>query len=155
MVMKTLRSLSRTLAPLALTALRVGAGAILAVHGWQKATDFASWTAMVDQLGVPAPSLFAALGMIAELGGGIALVLGLLTPLAAALLLTNMLVAVFVVHWENGLMAADGGYEYPLVLALVSLFFLVRGPGPYSLDRALFGRKRAAREPLTAREAHA
>jgi putative oxidoreductase len=153
--MKTLRTLSHTLAPIALTVLRVGTGAILAVHGWQKASDFASWTAMVDQLGIPAPSLFAALGMIAELGGGIALVLGLFTPIAAAMLLTNMLVAVFVVHWENGLMAADGGYEYALTLALVALYFLVRGPGPYSLDHALFGRRAAAREPLTRREAHA
>lgn len=153
--METLRTISRTLTPLALTVLRVGVGAILAVHGLQKANDFASWTGMVEQLGIPAPTLFAALGMIAELGGGIALVLGLLTPIAAAMLLTNMLVAVFVVHWDNGLMAADGGYEYALTLALVSLFFLVRGPGPYSIDRALFGRRRAAREPLTAREAHA
>lgn len=153
--METLRSISRALAPIALTVLRVWAGAILALHGWQKATDFASWAGMVDQLGIPAPSFFAALAMIAELGGGIALVLGLLTPIAAAMLLTNMLVAVFVVHWESGPMAAEGGYEYALTLALVSLFFLVRGPGPYSLDHAIFGRKRAAHEPFPAREAHA
>lgn len=158
--METLRKISHALAPIGLTALRFGVGAILAVHGWLKATDFASWVGMVDQLGIPAPELFAALGMAAELGGGIALMLGLLTPIATAMILTNMLVAIFVVHWENGLLTENGGYEFPLALGLVSLFFLLRGPGPISVDHALFGRTKRRRpveprEPLPTREAHA
>ncbi len=143
---RRLRAWSRVLTPGALTILRVVVGFILAVHGWQKLSDMGAWEGMVAQLGVPAPQLFAVLSMVAELGGGIALMLGLLTPLAALAILVNMLVAIFVVHAEGGLLANNNGFEYPLTIASVALFFLARGAGPISLDHAFFGRRREARD---------
>lgn len=143
--METLRKTSHVLAPIALTALRIGTGAIMAVHGWLKLIDYSSWVGMVQQLGIPAPELMAALGLAAELGGGIALILGFLTPIASAMILVNMLVAIFVVHWESGLLTESGGFEFPLTLGLVALYFLVRGAGPISVDHALFGIKRRRR----------
>ena len=155
--MHTLRKISHALTPFGLTALRIGTGVILAVHGWLKVVDYASWVGMVGQLGVPAPEIMAPLAIAAELGGGIALILGFLTPLASAMLLINMLVAIFVVHWENGLLTEQGGFAFPLILALSSLFFLVRGAGPFSIDHALFGlrerRRHEPREPVPTRRA--
>ena len=140
--MEALRSYSRTISPFALTVLRVVAGIIMTVHGWMKLADYSGWIESVGGMGIPAPEIFGALAMAAELAGGIGLVLGLLTPIAAFGVLCNMLVAIFVVHLENGLLARDGGFEFPLILGATALFFMVRGAGPISLDRALFGRHR-------------
>lgn len=148
--MDRLRSLSRALSPGALTILRIVVGFVLVVHGWMKLTNFDAWRGMIAELGLPAPDVFAALSTAAELGGGAGLMLGLLTPVAALLVLVNMSVAILLVHAEAGLLAAEGGFEYPLVLALVALFFLVRGPGPASLDALLF-KRRAERERRPAR----
>ncbi|MCZ7677423.1 MAG: DoxX family protein [Sandaracinaceae bacterium] len=143
--MDRLRSLSRALTPGALTILRVVVGFVLLVHGWMKLTSFEAWRGMVADLGVPAPDVFAAFSTAAELGGGIGLMLGLLTPIAALAVLVNMIVAILLVHADAGLLAAEGGFEYPLVLALVALFFLVRGAGPASVDALIF-RRRPERE---------
>lgn len=144
-----MRGVSSALTPAALTVLRVVTGFVMAVHGWLKVTEFASWRATVVELGLPAPSLMAALSTVAELGGGILLMLGLFTPLASVLLVVNMIAAILLVHRGQGLLASEGGWEYPLVLATIALFFLVRGAGPVSLDRALFGRHRPeARAPF-------
>lgn len=153
--MNTLSKLSRVLSPVALTALRVGLGAILVVHGWQKLQDFEAWTTTVAQLGIPVAPLFAALAMLAELAGGLGLILGFLTPIAALAVLVNMIVAIVLVHWDNGLLAQQGGYEYPLTIALAALYFVVRGAGPFSLDRVIFGRRARRQEALRGAPAHA
>jgi putative oxidoreductase len=54
-----------------------------------------------------------------------------------------MAVAIFKVHWPNGLMAQDHGFEYPMTLFFVSLYFMIRGAGPFSID-GLIGRPKAA-----------
>jgi putative oxidoreductase len=124
-----------------MTILRVVVGFVMAVHGWMKFADYDGWRASIANFGIPAPDLFAALSMAAELAGGIGLIVGLLTPIAAFGVLCNMLVAIFFVHRENGLLAQNGGFEYPLVLAASALFFLVHGAGPISVDHMIFGRK--------------
>lgn len=74
---------------------------------------------------------------ITETAGGGLLTLGLATPLAAASLIGVMVTAIRTVHLRNGPWAANGGYEYNLVL-IAALFGLVDGgPGDLSLDRAL------------------
>jgi putative oxidoreductase len=138
--MENLRRISHALSPLALTILRVVLGFVMAVHGWMKLVDYGSWRANIANMGIPAPDVFAALSTAAELVGGLGLIVGLLTPIAAFGVLCNMLVAIFVVHRENGLLAQNGGFEYPLVLAASALLFLVHGAGPISVDHAIFGR---------------
>lgn len=126
-----------------LTALRVVVGIIFIVHGWVKLADMPAWQSQMDAMGFPAVGVLSWLAMLAELGGGLLLLLGLLTPLAAAATATNMFVAVFWVHLDNGLLAQNNGFEFPLTLGLVSLYFLFRGAGPVSLDALL--RERARR----------
>lgn len=154
-MLANLRSTSAALTPTGLTVLRAVVGLIMAVHGWLKLVDFDAWRSTVAQLGVPAPSLMAALSTVAELGGGLALAVGLFTPLASLFLLVNLVVAIVLVHGSQGLLAQNGGFEYPLVLAAVAFFFLLRGGGPISLDRALFGRRTRARRASIAHEARA
>jgi putative oxidoreductase len=64
------------------------------------------------------------------------LVLGLLTPIAAAVICSVMLVAL-TVHIKNGFFAQNGGYEYALVLGVAGLSFGFTGPGSLSLDALL------------------
>jgi putative oxidoreductase len=73
----------------------------------------------------------------AEAGGGAALALGFATPLAASALTATMLTAINRVHLKNGPWAANGGYEYNVVLIAAVLALAEIGPGELSLDGAL------------------
>lgn len=124
-----------------LTALRVVTGVILATHGALKLWDFQGTVQGFAQLGIPYPQYAVYFAIAGELLGGLGLVLGLLTRLAALGTWSTMAVAIGYVHFGHGLLAKNGGWEYPLALALVSLFFVTHGGGPVSLD-ALFSRQR-------------
>ncbi len=143
--MRKLRNASRLLTPVGLTTMRVVVGLIMAVHGWTKVVEFDLWTQVLALLGVPAPTFFAGVSVAAELAGGLALVLGLLTPIAAFGIVVDLAVAIGIVHAGNGLFVQNGGFEYALTLCVVAFFFMLRGAGPISLDRAIFGRRREAR----------
>ncbi|MGM9471879.1 DoxX family protein [Pseudarthrobacter sp. YS3] len=127
----------------AITVLRVILGFLFAAHGWQK---FNEWTvagtqAAFAQMGVPAAQISAPLVAGLELAGGIALILGVLTRVVAALLALNMLGALFLVHAPAGVFADKGGYELVLLLAAAALALALTGAGRLSVDRALFGRR--------------
>lgn len=124
-----------------LTALRVATGVILATHGALKLLDLQGTAHGFAELGIPYPHYAVYLAVAGELLGGLGLVLGLLTRLAALGTWSAMAVAIGYVHFGHGLLAKNGGWEYPLVLALVSLFFVTHGGGSVSLD-ALFSRRR-------------
>ena len=136
------------LRPLALTVLRVVTGIILFAHGWQKLAGYEGWQQNVASMGIPVPEVSAALAVGAELGGGALLILGALTPLAALVVFGNMLVAIAYVHLGNGLFAKNNGWEYPLTLAVISLFFVFRGAGPLSVD-SIVARMRGKSESET------
>jgi len=74
---------------------------------------------------------------LAEVAGGALLALGLVTPLAAALLIAVMATAVATVHWQNGVWATEGGFEYNLVLAAIAFAVTSIGAGKWSLDHVL------------------
>jgi putative oxidoreductase len=126
----------------ALTILRVIAGVVFAAHGWQKFNDFtiAGTQASFTKMGVPAPEIAAPVISTLELVGGIALILGVLTRVFAALLTLDMLGALVLVHAPAGLFVSEGGYELVLVLAAATSAVALAGPGRFSVDRALFGR---------------
>lgn len=126
--------------PLALTLLRVFTGVVMATHGWLKIQTFAQTVGQFAALGMPAPKVMASLAIAGEFGGGLGLIVGLLTPLAALGVFITMAVAVFKVHIGNGLLAMNNGFEYPGTMMFVALYFVMRGGGPISLD-ALFCRK--------------
>jgi putative oxidoreductase len=72
----------------------------------------------------------------AEFAGGALLALGLLTPLAAVLLIGTMTVAIATVHFSKGVWSTEGGYEYNLVLIAAAFAVTAVGPGKWSLDHA-------------------
>ena len=123
---------------LGLLALRLVVGAAFIVHGWPKIQNPMHW--MGDKVS-PILQLAAA---IAEFGGGIALILGFLTPIAAGLLAIDMAFALILVHLPQHQPFVGGGpggsFELPLVYLAIMIALLGTGPGAYSLDAAVFGR---------------
>lgn len=126
------------LSDLALLLLRIVAGAAFALHGWPKIQKPFSWMGP-DAF---APGALQALAALSEFGGGIAWMLGLLTPLASLGIASTMAVA----FWLHAVMKGDpfvsnGGasYELAAVYFCISVLLLVMGPGRVSLDRKLFG----------------
>jgi putative oxidoreductase len=85
-------------------------------------------------LGFPLGRRHALMAGLAETGGGLLLAVGLLTPLAAALIFSAMLVDTLTVHIKKGFFAQNGGYEYTLVLGVAALSIAFTGPGSLSVD---------------------
>ena len=130
------------LASLAPLVARVIVGVIMAAHGFQKlAAGPAGFGGFLQQLGVPLPTLMAYVVVFVELVGGILLILGLFSRLAALLLTIDLVVAILLVKLGVGLIAPPDqpgtGYELDLALIAGFLVVLFAGPGPASVDRAL------------------
>src|SRR5258708_4247269 len=127
-----------------LLVVRVVVGLLLAGHGAQKlfgwfgGHGFTGTTGFLKSVGFKPAGFWALLGSLCEFAGGLLLALGFLSPLGAIAIFASMLMAVFKFHWTKGLWSTNGGFEYPLVLLLLSLVLGFVGPGSYSLD-ALFG----------------
>ena len=126
-----------------LLVLRLVAGTAMMFHGWPKIQHATSW--MGPKASVP--GVFQALAALAEFGGGLCWVLGLLTPLASFLILCNMAVALGMVHLPQGhpfVASQPGGpsYEPALGYLAIAVALLLIGPGKLSLDSWLFGRGR-------------
>jgi putative oxidoreductase len=132
-----------TLTTTALTILRVIVGFLFAAHGWQKFNEFtiAGTQASFTKMGIPAAEAAAPIVATLELVGGVALILGVLAKVFAALLALDMLGALFLVHAPAGVFAANGGYELVLLLAAAALAVALAGAGRLSVDRVLFGRR--------------
>ncbi len=128
---------------LSLLVIRFAVGLLIFGHGAQKVLGvaggpgFVRWSGVVASMGFRPAPLWATLAAGAELIGGIAIALGLLTPLAAAALVGHFIVAIAKAHWPKGMWASAGGYEYPFVLMLVCAAIGMSGPGVYSVDAAL------------------
>jgi len=128
------------LQPLALLVMRVALGATMIVHGKEKLFGgMAEFAGTLHKLGVPFPTLSAYLSAGTEFLGGILLLVGLLTRLAAFATTINMLVAIFKVHFKNGF-TAQGNYQFPLALCVIAFALIFFGAGPISMDCA-FGKK--------------
>jgi putative oxidoreductase len=131
---------------------RLAVGVIFIAHGWQKLTETGhdGVTKMFDGLGIPLPSVSAAFATWVELLGGVALVLGVLVPVAGVLLAIDMAGAFWYVHMDKGLFADKGGYEFVLALGAACLLLALVGSGRLGVDGAVFGGRRegAEREPV-------
>ncbi|ANY23643.1 DoxX family protein [Gordonia terrae] len=118
---------------------RVALGVIFLAHGLQKFQQN-GWTGPqtgFDMMGVPAASFSAFVVTWLEILGGIALIVGVLTPIIAALFVIDMVGALFIAHVDSGIWVSDGGYEFVLALAAGSLLLAVVGAGRFSVDAAL------------------
>lgn len=88
---------------------------------------------MLANLQVPYPMAGAYLSGLAEFGGGIALITGTFTRLAALAILVNMATAIGTVHWKTGFYG-EGGWEFPVQLLTAAAALFVAGPGAISVD---------------------
>jgi len=122
--------------------LRIVVGLLLAAHGSQKLFGWfggygiAGTGGYLESLGFKPGKAMAVVTGLAEVAGGVALAVGLLTPLAAAVVIGTMTVAAWT-HAANGLWATAGGYELPFVYAVVGATLGFTGAGDFSLDHAL------------------
>ena len=133
------------LKPVALLLMRLVIGVALMAHGYPKLfTDTQAFLERFPQMGFPAWTVYVA-GTV-EFFGGLLLIVGLFTRIAAFLASGQMLVAFLVVHWrfgEDGLFGFLGksGDEFPLLLCVSLFLLLTLGAGAISLDRLLFKEK--------------
>lgn len=130
---------SPALRDFALLVARLVLGVVFIAHGYQHwvGTGMRGTAEQFAQAGVPQPRLSAYLAGSIELVGGAMLIIGLLTTIVAGLLALMVLAGAYFVHLGNGFFAADGGIEYPLVLAVVLGLIIVFGAGRVSLDKVL------------------
>ncbi|WP_190125633.1 DoxX family protein [Streptomyces inusitatus] len=125
-----------------LLVLRLVAGLLVAGHGVQKVSfrlggeGLAGGVEEFRRDGFRGGRLTALAAGGGQIGAGLFLAAGLLTPPAAAVAAGVMTVAV-TVKWRNGLWVRHDGYEYPLFLVVVAGVLALTGPGRWSADHAL------------------
>jgi putative oxidoreductase len=128
--------------PIALPLLRLTMGLILVPHGCQKlfgwfgGLGFEKFTEIFDKIGWHPAVFWVALVALTESVGGLLLAFGFLTRFAAAAILIFMLNAVWATS-AKGFFWAQGGMEYPILIGIVALVFLIKGGGRFSVDHAL------------------
>ena len=107
------------------------------VLGWWQGSGFEKWTAVIGRQGLRPARFWAAVGAFIEFICGPLLALGLLTPIAASLLIAQCAYIIAKVHWPKGFWNRDGGIEFALQLLAASLLLAASGPGAISLDALL------------------
>jgi putative oxidoreductase len=133
-----------------LTLIRLVLGVIFFAHGAQKMLGWFGGYGFKGTMGffthmmhIPAP--FAFLAIAAEFFGGLGLIVGLLTRVAAFGITVNMLVAIFTVHMANGFFMnwtgqqKGEGFEYHLLVLAITVALMIRGAGAFSIDRVIAG----------------
>lgn len=142
------RKLINTTGDPAIAILRLAFGVVFFAHGAQKALGWFGGYGFTGTMGfftnvmhIPAPLAF--LAICAEFLGGIGLLVGLLSRVAAFGIACNMLIAVLMVHRQFGFFAnwagnqKGEGIEYHLLALAVALAIMIKGSGAFSIDRAL------------------
>ena len=125
------------LQPLALLIMRLALGAIIVAHGYQKVFGgmhhHVEW---VSSMGLPGWTAY--LSAAAEFLGGLLLLAGLFTRVAAFAICIDLSVAIWKVHLHNGL-TGNGGMELPLAVATLAFALIFFGAGPIAMDHILRG----------------
>ncbi|MGL5860805.1 MAG: DoxX family protein [Phycicoccus sp.] len=125
---------------LGMLVVRLALGPMLVVHGWNKVfgggglSGTAGW---FDSLGLRPGWLHARLAAATEIGAGVLMTLGLLTGLAGMAFVGLMAVAALTDHRGKGYFVFAGGWEYVVLVGLVSVGLVSVGPGEWSLDAVL------------------
>ncbi|MHB1954424.1 MAG: DoxX family protein [Acidobacteriaceae bacterium] len=143
-----LRKLTATDDSTATAILRVVLGIVFFAHGAQKMLGWFGGYGFTGTMGfftgtLHIPALFAFLAIAAEFFGGLGLILGLLTRVAALGITANMLVAIAMVHRHFGFFMnwfgtqKGEGYEYHLLVLAMTVFLMIEGAGAASIDRKL------------------
>ena len=129
------------------TIARLVLGVVFFAHGAQKMLGwfgcfgFTATMGFFTQMHIPAPLAF--LAICAEFFGGLGLIVGLLSRVAAFGIAMNMLVAILMVHIHYGFFVnwygqqKGEGFEYHLLAIALALVVMIKGAGALSIDRAL------------------
>ena len=128
--------------------LRLVLGVVFFAHGAQKLLGWFGGPGFSGTMGmftgylhIPAPLAFLAIA--AEFFGGLGLILGFLTRIAAFGIAVNMLVAIATVHHSYGFFMnwtgtqKGEGFEYHLLVLAITAYLIIRGAGAFSVDRAI------------------
>ena len=124
-------------------ALRLPIGIIFMAHGAQKLFGWFGGYGLegtgqwMDSIGLGPGFLMALLAGSSEFFGGLLILIGLAVRPTAAVLAFTMLVAIFSVHFSNGLFLTDNGYEFGLALLAASVSLAISGAGSLSVDEHL------------------
>src|ERR1700723_2846362 len=143
-----LRKLMATDNDAAISILRLVLGVVFFAHGAQKTLGWFGGYGFSGTMGfftgmMHIPVLFAVLAIAAEFLGGLGLIVGLLTRVAAFGIFCNMLIAVAMIHHQFGFFMnwagtqKGEGFEFHLLVAAMTLFLMIRGAGAASVDRLL------------------
>ena len=138
----------RTDNDIATAIVRLALGVVFFAHGAQKLLGWFGGYGFTGTMGfftgvLHIPAIFAFLAIAAEFFGGLGLIFGFLTRIAAVGVLSNMIVAIVLVHSQFGFFMnwtgtqKGEGYEYHLVILAVTVLLIIRGGGAVSLDRLL------------------
>lgn len=147
-----LKKLMHTNDDIALLVLRVLLGVVFFPHGMQKLLGWFggygfSGTMDMFTTKLAIPAVFAFLAIMAESFGSLGLITGLLTRVAAFGVTVTMIVAVYMMHWQNGFFMnwfgnqKGEGYEYHLLAIAIGIALMIRGGGALSIDRAIADKK--------------
>jgi putative oxidoreductase len=126
-------------ATLALLLVRWTVGATMLLHGlnhWRGGGRIEGTARWFGGLGLRHGRLQAWMSVLTEIGAGLLLAAGLFTSLACAAVVSVMLIAGLLAHRRNGFFVFKDGYEYVLMLAVISLALAALGPGRWSVDAA-------------------
>jgi putative oxidoreductase len=128
---------------LGLLILRIVTGVILTAHGTQKlfgwwgGPGMTGWIGAMNRMRLHPAAPWAWISALAEVLGGLGLIVGLLTPFPSLAIAGSMLVAIALVHWPRGFFVTKGGYEFNLLILAAVAAIAIAGPGAYSLDSAI------------------
>jgi len=126
---------------LAILILRVALGIMFCAHGLQQAfglfggPGIAGFTKMLSGLGFSAATFWAYLAAYSEFLGGLSLLLGLGTRVAAGILFIFIMVAAVKVHLAHGFFIMNGGFEYNFIIAAVCLALILLGTGKFGITK--------------------
>ena len=126
--------------------LRIMLGVVFIPHGIQKILGF-SGTMQMFTANLHIPLVFAFLAIMAEFLGSWGLITGLLTRVAAFGIAVDMMVAVYMLHWQNGFFMnwfgnqKGEGFEFHILVIAIAIALMIRGGGLWSVDRALARKK--------------
>lgn len=131
-----------------LTVLRLVLGIVFFAHGAQKVLGWwggygftGTMGFFTQTMGIPGPLAF--LAIMAEFLGGLGLIVGAVSRVAAFGILSNMVVAIATVHWSNGFFMnwfgnqKGEGFEYHLLVIALAAAIIINGAGALSIDRAV------------------
>jgi putative oxidoreductase len=120
--------------------LRLVAGLLFTAHGAQKLFAWFGGYGLegtgqwMESIGLTPGYLMALMAGSAEFFGGLLLIIGFLTRPSSFVLTITMIVAIFSVHFDNGLFMSNNGYEFALTLLAISVSLILSGAGKHSVD---------------------